>query len=496
MNRVFRQSALSLSLLLGCGSAGSSDSETDASETSGGAGETGGLDMQAVLYVAWHHEDERAELWLRRRADAEPELVDSAEGPAERVCVAPDGSGYVTWEDRPGRRRVETFTVGPDVAERDAASRFPEGLFPTSCAMGWSPAAYYVNLTADPEDEDGLPHRVTSDGGAERVDGAESAWVRAGRYAIERGLGDDTWSDEVVVWELGPSQATAIATWTAPDGLRVDVEGSWLLIERRGAGVSIASTADPTREPIVLWEGADERQVAFSASGESIVVFGSVESDAHVEVLRLVGEQVVERSGPVVLADAGGGFRSISDTGVAVFSGTDSTSVHVVDLEGNADVVAAVRADDPYRFVSGFYLPSRDATLIHRFGGDVEEWVVQERAGGEPETVVVPEGCDIDSVLGERGYLRCGEESIARMDFTNLGAGPSSLDWLVPSGSDGLAGVVETPWGEERWDVVVFNAQPDGYMPVLYEPESGDALPLAIPGANVTIRGLLPVEQG
>ena len=97
---MFRQSALPLSLLVSaCGGGTSSEADTGPSGTSGGAEETVALDMQAVLYTALHHDDERSDVWLRRRADAEPELLISEKGRAERVCVAPDGSGYVLWQD-------------------------------------------------------------------------------------------------------------------------------------------------------------------------------------------------------------------------------------------------------------------------------------------------------------------------------------------------------------------------------------------------------------
>lgn len=467
----------------------------------GSTGSTGPavFEEQAIVYSTWSLSTLQSEIWLRRRGE-DPVLVEAVDGEyANAVCMRPGSATYVLWETRDDgskRLRVQTLRVDAETVSVDAEPSFPAGWYPVGCPVGWGPDGFFVNLTTQDTFDSGVegtPHLITDDGDALPVPDARAAWEQAGRYAIERRAlldeSDGGWFGEALVWDLRAEEATPITRWVAPEGLRVEVEGPWLVATHRGIGTSIVPLERPTDPPLVLTEDATaDADVGFSPSGEYAVILDVGEGDAWVEVLRLGDGAVLTRWVGAPFAEVDRAY--VSDRGIAGLSVQGSNVAYAVPVEGE---VQMFHPGEDHRYVGVRLVDTLDAVLVRRHGGELDTMSLKPLSGAE---VPLPDldDCEV-SIIDSTAIGHCRDGSFVSIDLAHPEEGAVSLADLAPADDAVGGGAVKQVWADEVWHEIVFHRPEDGYLSVLLHPQTRETVGLYHPGRLTSRRVYLPVSE-
>jgi len=482
-------------LLVGCGEPAPGDG---VDESDGGDEPVPVLDVQAVVYGTSSRTEARGDVWIHRRGEDAPTLIQSRGGVSPgTVCVHPDGTGYIRWLELDGHEVVgqalQAFEVGPDSVTLSAAPPWPPKLHPTGCPVGWGPAGYFVNLRAEDEEPDapGLPYRVGPDRRAERVEDAQAAWTRLGRYALEaHGPADTPQIFEAVVWDLSQTDPVPIATWAFPEGFVVRQEGRSILLRRPWGVASFVPLDDPSRPPVPLVETNDV-ELSLSDSGEYATLTQWRGRDAWIEILHFVDGRV-ERSSGVTIPGAAGNAGWISDAGVAMGIGQQGEVLFALTGDGDLREVERVQPDSDYTSVGGSHNAAADAFIIGHLGGEEDEWFVRPSSGGEDVPIPISEDCFRQALIDSFLYVRCGDYDSV-IDYRNA-AEPISLEWLRPSPDVGVLGAVRDVWSGEPWHRIVYHGYTDKYQPVLLNPETLETVSLFHTGYDIGDPTYLPLS--
>lgn len=474
------------------------------------------LEMEAVVYSLLSRTGEDVGLWIRRRGEA-PVLIENRTGEhTERLCVNPDGTGYVVWvSNAEMTHRTQTIAVGEDWVSAQGERPFPLGYNAVGCPLAWSPSAFIVNLTSEltysigAPPSDTRPYRVSVlDGGftVEAIEGAEAPWKREGPFILERrpDSEESNRDAEVVLWHGGVEPSPQM-TWSADRYISVQREGPWWSIRRfgdtalEGSSISVVPTADPERDPLVLLETKDPEVLglgaSFSPSGEYVAVTrGFVEDRAEVEVVRLVGNAISQRRTIVVAPEElGRSGYSVADTGHTLFNTPEAWRLYVAPFDGPPRILAPTDPE-PAR-VWGHWVEDINAVLVdtRAIGGTARVFALHSLADGGVTPVLTSDGCDIESVRGHEAVFACPDESFEWADLSAAVPRTNTLEGLTPTGAQRATAAFPFEWAGVPWYDLVFTIEGGmGYIRVMYQADTKASLALGEAGTHLSRWAFLP----
>lgn len=448
------------------------------------------LKLRALIYSTSEEPKGKHTTWLQRDGEDPIPLASSVDEQVDRICVRPDGTGFINWKRHDAQSdadgRLETFEVGEDFARVQAESPTPAGFRPSGCALAWTPGRSIVHLVGSQQidaDEGRLPYILNYAEDPPRVEpiqGASSAWVRiGGSRALERHNGSNgELPSGAALWELLPDPKI-VASWAADPGeeLEVSATPAWLTLARSSAttrSVAIVPQDNPLRPPLVLGQTStpnDAVRVTSSVSDDTLLVTTTDEfvplqpTFVDTTLIRMGADGVAEQLdlGPNVSAQ-------LTGSGYAVYLAEDGQSLFAASVSAGPRVLAHQESAPDAHRMSAVVDGTSDWVLVEWKTADAWSYAVSQASHGSATTLDLGAGCRETTLWKSIAAFRC-DRGFEWVDLTQTPPRVESLAELTPTQTASPDSLLFWEWGSERWTHLVYS---DGgpYRFVMFQPDS------------------------